>query len=308
MPAIRRDAVRVVVPASSANLGPAFDCAGLALGIYDELVAMATDDPGVLIEVEGEGETTVPRDGTHLVARAMRAGFAWLGVDVPGFVLRTRNAIPHGRGLGSSASAIIGGIVLARAMVDDGRDAMTDADVLQVALDFESHPDNLAAALHGGLTVAWLEADGRADCVQVPVHADVRPIVLVPAQSLATKEARALLPDSVRFADATANVGRAALLVHALSHDPGRLLSATEDRLHQRCRSAAYPHTADIVERLRANGIAAVVSGAGPSVLVLDVAGSGVDAGLADLGAGWSAHRVEIAAHGARSVPIPPLA
>ncbi len=304
MSTVRRDAVRVLVPASSANLGPAFDCAGLALAVYDELIAMATDDPGVLIEVSGEGADEVPRDETHLVVRAMRAGFAWLGVDVPGFVLRTDNTIPHGRGLGSSAAAVVGGLVLARSMVDDGPERMTDADVLQAALAFEPHPDNLAAALHGGLTVAWIEDDGRADAVRMAPHPDVRAVVLVPTSRLSTETARGLLPESVPFADATANVGRAALLVHALTTDPQRLLVATEDRLHQRCRAHAYPQTAELVERLRAAGFAAVVSGAGPSVLVL--AGPDTVDRLPDPGPQWVAHRLEVAAGGAREVPLPP--
>lgn len=304
MSVLRREAVRVVVPASSANLGPAFDCAGLALAVHDELVAMATDDPGVLIEVEGEGADEVPRDDTHLVARAMRAGFDWLGVEVPGFVLRTDNRIPHGRGLGSSAAAVVGGLVLARAMVDDGPQRMTDGDLLQAALAFESHPDNLAAAVHGGLTLAWIEADGRADAVRMAPHPDLRPVVLVPADRLATTTARGLLPTSVAFADATANLSRAALLVHALTADPRRLLVATEDRLHQGCRAQAYPRTVELVDRLRAAGFAAVVSGAGPSVLVL--AGPDTVDRLPDPGADWVAHPVEVAAAGAREVPIPP--
>lgn len=302
MSALRREAVRVVVPASSANLGPAFDCAGLALGVYDELVAMVTDDPGVLIEVAGEGEKDVPRDETHLVVRAMRAGFDWLGVDVPGFVLRTDNRIPHGRGLGSSAAAAIGGIVLARAMVDDGPDRMTDSDVLQVALAFESHPDNLAAALYGGLTVAWLESDGFADAVRMVPHPSVQPVVLVPSGQLLTSTARALLPETVAFSDATANVGRAALLVHALTVDPTRLVSATQDRLHQGCRARAYPHTAELVDQLRSAGLAAVVSGAGPSVLVL--ASADQVAHLPEVGQGWVSYVVDVAAAGARELPL----
>ena len=304
MSVLRREAVRVVVPASSANLGPAFDCAGLALAVYDELVAMVTDDPGVLVEVDGEGSADVPRDESHLVVRAMRAGFAWLGVEVPGFVLRTTNRIPHGRGLGSSAAAAIGGIVLARAMVDDGPERMTDSDVLQVALAFESHPDNLAAALYGGLTVAWLEEDGLADAVRLTPHPQVRPLVLVPTDQLLTTRARALLPTSVPFGDATANVGRAALLVHALTTDPSRLVSATEDRLHQRCRATAYPHTAGLVTSLRDKGFAAVVSGAGPSILVL---GDELTSGrLPDPGPEWVVLGVEVAGSGAREVPLPP--
>jgi homoserine kinase len=301
---LRRDAVRVVVPATSANLGPGFDCAGLALSIYDELVAMATDDPGVLIEVSGEGAGAVPVDESHLVVRSMRAGFAWLGVEAPGFLLRCVNVIPHGRGLGSSAAAIVGGIVLARAMVDDGPERMTDADVLQVALALESHPDNLAAALLGGFTVAWIEDDGRADAVTREVDVRVRPVVLVPPTELRTATARALLPESLPFAEAAHNVGRAALLVHALSSDPARLMSATEDRMHQARRATAYPESVALVEQLRSLGVPAVISGAGPTVLAL-ADDATVDVVLAAAGESWRAAEVGVSPTGAREVPLP---
>ncbi|MCX6434333.1 MAG: hypothetical protein NTX29_16715 [Actinobacteria bacterium] len=156
MTSIRRDAVRVAVPASSANLGPGFDSMALALAIYDDLIAMATDDEGLLVEVVGEGEGVVPLDETNLVAHSMLEAFGWLDVPVPGFILRCTNTIPHGRGLGSSASAIIGGIVLARAMVADGRDRMTDSDVLQLALRQESHPDNLSARTVSPMRFGWI--------------------------------------------------------------------------------------------------------------------------------------------------------
>jgi homoserine kinase len=306
MAELRRDAVRVVVPATSANLGPAFDSAGLALAIYDELIAMATDDEGVLVEVAGEGEGRVPLDESHLVVRSMRAAFAEMDVDVPGFILRCANTIPHGRGLGSSAAAIVGGLVLARAMVVDGRERMTDSDVLQVALRQESHPDNLAAALYGGFTVAWLEDDGFADAVRMVPHADVHPVVLVPPTELATTRARALLPDQVPFADASHNVARAALLVHAMTVDPRRLMAATSDRLHQQCRSSAYPESVGLVERLRAAGVPAVISGAGPTVLAFadepQLSRVGESAGP-----GWRVQPVATAAAGAREVPVPPL-
>jgi homoserine kinase len=306
MSVLRRDAVRVLVPASSANLGPAFDSAGLALSVVDEVIAMVTDDEGILIEVAGEGAGAVPLDESHLVARSMLATFAWLDVPVPGFVLRCVNAIPHGRGLGSSAAAIVGGIVLARAMVDDGRERMTDSDVLQLALRQESHPDNLAACLYGGFTVAWLEEDGFADAVRLDPHPDVRPVVLVPPTGLETKTARALLPDTVTLADASANVARAALLVHAMVTDPSRLMSATADRLHQDHRAAAYPESVAAVRALREAGIPAVISGAGPAVLAFPPDGddSRVSA-IAD--PGWLVEPVAVAATGAREVPVPPL-
>ena len=220
MSQVRRDAVRVIVPATSANLGPAFDSAGLALAVYDELIAMVTDDDGILVEVVGEGEGRVPLDESHLVVRSMLAAFAEMGVTVPGFILRCANTIPHGRGLGSSAAAIIGGIVLARALVSDGRERLTDSDVLQLALRQEAHPDNLAAALYGGFTVAWLEDDGFADAARMDPHPDVHPVVLIPPTELQTTKARALLPAEVPFADAAHNVSRSALLVHAVTTDP----------------------------------------------------------------------------------------
>lgn len=306
MSQLRRDAVRVVVPATSANLGPAFDSAGLALDLHDELVAMVTDDPGVLIEVAGEGAGEVPRDESHLVVRAMNAVFDAVQIRPAGLVLRCSNAIPHGRGLGSSAAAIIGGMVLARALIVDGRDRLDDSDLLQLALTFESHPDNLAAALFGGFTIAWIDSDGRADAVRSDVHADVRTVVLIPPSQVATAKARALLPQSVSLTDASANIARAALLVHALTIDPTRLLEATEDRLHQQARAAVYGDSVAVVESLRAQGVAAVISGAGPTVLAF--APDAMDSVIAaHAPGGWQVRVVGPSAHGARVVPLPPL-
>lgn len=306
MAELRRDAVRVVVPASSANLGPGFDSAGLALAVYDDLIAMVTDDEGVLVEVAGEGHDTVPLDESHLVVRAMSAAFACLGVCPSGFILRCTNTIPHSRGMGSSAAAIIGGIVLARAMVVDGHDLMTDGDVLQVALTMEGHPDNLSAALHGGFTIAWLEQDGFGDVVRMDPHPDVRPVVLVPPDEVPTSKARAMLPADVPFADAVLNVSRAALLVHAMTVDPGRLLVATEDRLHQQVRASVYPESVALVDRLRCAGIPAVISGAGPAVLAF--APEHGDAAIADAADGrWAVRRLDVSAYGAREVPITPV-
>ena len=303
MQGIRRDAVRVVVPASSANLGPAFDCAALALGVFDELIAMVTEDDGVLVEIAGEGADELPRDESHLVVRSMRAAFEWLDVEVPGFILRCGNTIPHGRGLGSSAAAIIGGIVLARAMVVDGPERMTDADVLQLALRQEGHPDNLAASLHGGFTVAWLDELGRADVARMDVHRDVHPVVLVPPLQLKTSAAREMLPETVPFADASLNVSRSALLVHAVTTDPTRLMAATEDKLHQQHRAAAYPDSVAIVQQLRDSGVPAVISGAGPTVLAFgDESTLAAVAALA--GDSWIVRLVEVAAEGAREVPV----
>ncbi len=195
MTAFRSEAVRVLVPASSANVGPGFDSAGLALAVYDELIAMVTDDEGVLVEVAGEGADEVPRDEQHLVVAAMRTAFAAMGQQPTGFVLRCRNAIPHGRGLGSSAAAIIGGMVLARAMVaEESGIAMSDEELLSLATTMESHPDNLSAALHGGFTIAWLDDAGSPGCVRMNAHPDLRAVLAVPTETLPTLDARPARP------------------------------------------------------------------------------------------------------------------
>lgn len=301
---LRTGPVRVLVPASSANVGPGFDSMGLALGVFDELVAMASDDPGVLVEVAGEGEADVPRDERHLVVQAMNTAFEVMGVSPAGFVLRCRNAIPHGRGLGSSAAAIIGGMVLARAMVE-GVDFDDDA-LLAAATTMESHPDNLAAALHGGFTVAWLTDDGQPGALRLDPHADIRAVLVVPVETLPTVTARQVLPDMVPHASASHNVARSALLVHAMTQRPDLLWEATSDRLHQQARSGVYPASVALVDRLRAAGLAAAVSGAGPSVIVLSAGGDAEDrvATIVDGSSEWAVRAIPISPAGAHESPL----
>lgn len=262
----------VVVPATSANLGPGFDCLGLALGLVDELTASAIpagpDGPLARVSVRGEGEGEVPDGDDHLVVRTLRAALDALGVPQPTVDLRCRNGVPHGRGLGSSAAATVAGVLLGRALAGAAGRAMDDGAVLALATAFEGHPDNAAPALLGGATVAWCEPAG-ARAVRIDVHPDVVPLVLVPPGRLATHHARSLLPPTVPHADAAASAGRAALLVHALAHRPDLLVTATADTLHQEHRRPAMPGTLAVVDELRHAGLAAVVSGAGPSVLVL---------------------------------------
>jgi len=267
--------VTVAVPATSANLGPGFDALGLALELRDEVrVRVAADDePPVTVEVEGEGAATLPRDASHLVVRSTLAAFADLGMPAPRLALHCTNRIPHGRGLGSSAAAVVAGVLAARALAgaadDEGR-----TSALAVSTALEGHPDNAAAALLGGVTIAWADGAGPR-AVRVDPSPRLRATVLVPEVELATSTARGLLPATVPHADAAHAAGRSALLVEALTRRPDLLLPATEDRLHQAQRAPAMPATADLVSRLRADGLAAVVSGAGPSVLVLtDVEGS----------------------------------
>jgi homoserine kinase len=302
----RSGPVRVLVPASSANVGPGFDSMGLALAVYDELIAMVTEDEGILIEVAGEGEADVPRDERHLVVQAMNAAFDAIGTRPRGFVLRCRNAIPHGRGLGSSAAAIIGGMVLARAMFQDTPPDFDDDSLLATATTMESHPDNLAAALHGGFTVAWLGDDERPGAVRLEPHEDVRAVLIVPVDTLPTATAREVLPGSVPFADARHNLSRSALLVHAMTQRPDLLWEATSDRLHQQARAGVYPDSVALVARLRDAGHAAAISGAGPSVIVLSAdpdVRAAITGALADE-AGWAVHEIPISPIGTRERPL----
>ncbi|MEV8517231.1 homoserine kinase [Dactylosporangium sp. NPDC051484] len=269
--ALLLDPVVVRVPATSANLGPGFDALGLALTLYDEVEARVSTG-GVNVEVTGEGAGELPGDESHLVVRAMRRAFDRLGEHPAGLALRCRNRIPQARGLGSSSAAIVAGIVLARALVQDGAERMDDAAALTLADEIEGHPDNVAPCLLGGFTIAWGER-GRAAAVRLEPAEDVRPVVFVPEVRGLTEEARAALPKTVPHAEAAFNAGRCALLVHALTSDPGLLFAATEDRLHQGYRAAGMPLTASLLAQLRGEGVAAVVSGAGPSVLAFGTGG-----------------------------------
>jgi homoserine kinase len=264
------DVVRVRVPATSANLGPGFDALGLALSLHDDVEARVCES-GLSIEISGEGADLAATGEDHLVVRAMRAAFAVSGGQPPGLGLRCENRIPHGRGLGSSAAAIVAGILAARALAPAGPDALPDGALLGMATEFEGHPDNVAACLGGGLTVAWTQ-DGRPRMVRLEPDASIKPVICVGPTPVRTEVARRLLPDLVPHREAAANAGRSALLVAALTQapaEPGTLLAATRDWLHQDYRAEAMPETAALIGRLRAAGIAAVVSGAGPSVLAL---------------------------------------
>ncbi|HYN94427.1 MAG TPA: homoserine kinase [Pilimelia sp.] len=271
-------AVRVRVPATSANLGPGFDALGLALSLYDDVAARVTGG-GFAVTVAGEGAGELPGDEEHLVVRAMLATFDELGGRPPGLAVECVNRIPQARGLGSSSAAIVAGVLLARALVAGGADALDDAGALRVAARLEGHPDNVAPCLLGGFTIAWTEVDG-ARAVSLPPAAGVQPTVFVPAERGLTAQARAALPATVPHADAALTAGRAALLTHAVTAAPELLFAATEDRLHQEYRAPGMPATAALVRALRAAGVAAVVSGAGPTVLALGGVPAGFDAGM----------------------------
>jgi homoserine kinase len=343
------DVVRVRVPATSANLGPGFDALGLALTLYDEVDAWIRP-AGLSIEISGEGEDLAEAGEEHLVVQAMRAAFALTGTQPPGIGLRCVNQIPHGRGLGSSAAAIVAGILAARALAatdgraGDGRagdgqagdvaesgparGTLPEDAVFRLATDLEGHPDNVAACLGGGLTIAWT-VSGRPYMVRLEPLPSISPVICVAPAPVRTEAARRLLPDLVPHQDAAANAGRSALLVAALTllpvtTSPGAgwpdgadaLFDATQDWLHQDYRSTAMPETDALVRRLRAEGIAAVVSGAGPSVLALlfgrespdyrhhlDSLGSIVK----ETGIAWHISSLDVERHGARVLSPEPL-
>jgi homoserine kinase len=289
--------VTVAVPATTANLGPGFDSLGLALGLHDEVTIRVTDEPGLTVEVAGEGADVLPRDGSHLVARTLRDAFERFGAVPAGLSVRCANHIPQGRGLGSSAAAIVAGVMAAAALTVDGR---TDrAEVLAVAAELEGHPDNVAACLLGGFTIAWTDG-GRAHAVRLDPVPTIEVVVFVPPDGLSTETARGLLPEVVPHRDAAHAAGRSALAVAALTRRPDLLLAATEDRLHQPYRAPAMPASAALMARLRAAGVAAFVSGAGPSVLALLPAERPDLPGLAD--PGWSLTRLSPDLVGARLV------
>ncbi|MGH3869048.1 MAG: homoserine kinase [Pseudonocardiaceae bacterium] len=285
--------MRVRVPASTANLGPGFDALGLALALYDE-VEVTPVASGLRVEVYGEGAGQVPTDEEHLVVRALRAACAWLGWRPDGLVLRCHNSIPHARGLGSSAAAAVAGVLAGYALV--GREP--DEAALDLAAGFDGHADNAGASLLGGLVISWRDEQSfRA--IRLEPHPDLAPVLLVPKVTSATEVTRGLLPAEVPHADAAFTAGRAALLVHALTAAPRLLLAATEDRLHQPYRRAAYPPTGRLVDALRAAGVPAAVSGAGPTVLALPVSGelpTVVDT------AGFTRYRLDVAHDGATVV------
>jgi homoserine kinase len=336
----------VRVPATSANLGPGFDAFGLALACYDQVEARVTGG-GLTVGVQGEGEQTADLGERHLVVTAMRAAFDKMGGHPDGLTLNCVNAIPHGRGLGSSAAAVVSGILAARALAGDGADRLPDAEVLRLAADLEGHPDNVAACLAGGLTIAWrpggaggegpaigagvvrgadglpadsetvvvpgadgIPADGRAPVrlLRLDVLSAITAVVCVAPTAMATHDARCALPAVVPHAEAAANAARSALLIAGLTRDASLLFDATEDFLHQRYRAAAMPETAELLRRLRRAGIAAVVSGAGPSVLALGLAGAepglaAVDSIARETGIAWHVTPLKVDRQGATVQP-----
>ncbi len=290
---IVRSSARVRVPATSGNLGPGFDSLGMAHPIYDEVSVRLTTG-ATSVKIEGEGAEVLPTDDSHLIVRALRRTLDVAGLPGSGIQLTCRNAIAQGRGLGSSAAAVVAGIMLVRGLVDTP-ELLDDQSVLTIASEFEGHPDNAAPAIFGGAVLSWMEGAEnrqsdtgtgtdergvssssfagqmrRAHAVKIPVSSAIRTTLLVPDSQLLTETARSVLPPLVPHADAAFNSSRTAMLVLALGGRPDLLLEATKDRLHQDYRADSMPASAHLVRALREAGWPAVISGAGPSVLVFD--------------------------------------
>lgn len=303
-PTFKANPIQVQVPASSANLGPGFDCFGLALDMHDRYIAQVLDETTLDIDITGESADDLPRDAKHLLVKSMYKGFDFLGGRPKGLAIRALNVIPHGRGLGSSAAAIVGGLVLARALVLTGTEKMPDDVLLTLATEMEGHPDNVAAALYGGATVAWMENHyGKAVAQSFVLGVDTRisAVAFIPSTSVATSKARKLLPETIPHSDAVKNSAHTALLTQALSLRPDLLFTATEDFLHQSYRKDAMPESYALLTKLRAAGVAAFISGAGPTVLVLHSGGAAESAELERVaGDGFQAQSLDICPSGAR--------
>jgi homoserine kinase len=312
-PAFRAAPVRVRVPATSANLGPGFDSFGLALQLYDDVVVRVAES-GLAVDIAGEGAGDIRRDKRNLVVRAIQATFDLLGGQPRGLEVVCANHIPHGRGLGSSAAAIVAGVLAARELVLGGPEKLPDDAMLRLAAQIEGHPDNVAACLLGGFTLAWTQAqssDGpardRSDvmtkAIRLDVHPDVAPVVFVPETKSSTAKVRRLLPEQVPHRAAAANAARAGLLVEALTRRPELLFVSTQDALHQQYRAPAMPRSAALVDRLRAAGLPAVISGAGPTVLMLATGLRAAEA--ATFGSRWfTALPLAVDSDGARVVAL----
>jgi len=297
----RAATLRVRVPATSANLGPGYDSFGLALSLHDEIVVRVGED-GLDLDVAGEGADKVRKDSRNLVIKAMNTAFDRMGGRPRGLEVRCLNRIPHGRGLGSSSAAIVGGLAAARALTVGGDDRFDDERLLAVATEMEGHPDNVAATVHGGFTVAWTDG-GEVGVLRSNPNPELLPVAFIPATELRTTKARKALPDVVPHGDAALNSARAALLGRAITDRPDLLMVATEDFLHQEYRRAVMPRTLALVDELRAAGVPAVVSGAGPTVLALTNRTTAPDL-IAQTRRGWQIVELEADRQGVEILPL----
>lgn len=258
------DTVRVTIPATSANLGPGFDSLGLALGLHNVVEARTTTG-SLVVEVHGEGTDELTLDRSNMVVHAALAVYDACGKEPPGLYFKLTNRIPPGGGLGSSAAALVGGLLAANGLLGSPLDEGT---LLDIAIDLEGHPDNVTAAMLGGLVVSSIEGNCGLIYQRVRVPA-LRAALALPSIRLSTKAQRAKLPQQVALRDAASNIGRAALVVQALQQEDYDLLGkAMCDCLHEPYRRHTIPGFEQVDEAARREGAAAVaISGAGPAMI-----------------------------------------
>jgi len=291
--------ITIRVPASSANLGPGFDCFGLALELCNEVTVDTEAEPGVTWE--GEGADELPTDGSDMVSRAIAHTLEQRlqlhpNAELPPFSLHGVNRIPLERGLGSSSAAAVAGVTLSRILLGEAGGDDDPYTTFSYAAELEGHPDNAAPATFGGLTVF---ASGSAYVHRLEPHPDIDPVVVVPDRlRSATAEARSALSRTVDRADAVYNIGHAALVVVALTREPNLLLVALHDRLHEEVRAALVPESAVLLADFRRRQIPACLSGAGPSLIAFEREGEAVG----DLPDGWRAIRPGVRAKGVEVV------
>lgn len=256
--------IRVQVPATTANLGPGFDCLGMALELYN-VVEISPAGRGLTIEVLGEGASEIPRDERNLAYQAALRVFRQANYAHQGLKMRLINQIPPARGLGSSTAAVVGGIIAAN-LLAGGKLGMKE--IISLAATMEGHPDNVTAAVLGGIVVS-VQAEGEIKYLKIQPPPGLKGVVAVPDFTLTTRTAREILPQQVSFQDAVFNMGRVALLVASLQQgDLSLLATAMEDRLHQTCRAGMIPGFKKVLAATRLAGARGVtLSGAGPTVI-----------------------------------------
>jgi homoserine kinase len=255
--------VRVKVPATSANLGPGFDALGMALDLYNYVELELIADQ-LVIEVEGEGAEDIPVDQKNIVYQAAQRVFSQVGFITEGIYIKLINNIPVARGLGSSAAAIVGGILAANHVSGS---VLTPNELLAIATEFEGHPDNVAPAIFGGIVIS-AEVDGEILWQKIQPQEELKLVIAIPEFTLSTKLSRQVLPEKVPFKDAVFNVSRVGMVIMALSRGDYELLAKVmDDKLHQPYRNQLVPGMIEVFKEVKAFGYPIALSGAGPTLI-----------------------------------------
>ena len=267
--------VSVRVPATTANIGPGFDCLGIALPIYNEITVEETVMPGSGIEINVIEDTqnydllSVPKDKNNIVYKAIELLYNFVGQSVSDIKITIKTNIPVTRGLGSSASVIVGGLLAANKLLGNPAD---DAVLLSIASEVEGHPDNVAPAMFGGFCLSSMEDDGSVIYSKITWPEDWKLTVIIPDYELDTQIARSILPENVPIQDAIFNVRKCAMLIDAVyTHNSELLKKALEDKIHQSYRAGLIKGFNELKELTKNKDdlLGCVVSGAGPAILII---------------------------------------